>query len=104
MTPKQIKGLRQTALTLYQGREAEQTQLEKTYAPNLQQYGANPQAMLPNVRPQSVVGTSALHPSQSTDQDPLIGHVRQFGSGKKVYLGGNKADNNNWADAEDNGQ
>lgn len=104
MTQTQIKGLRQTALALYQGRETQHSQLEDSYTKNLHQYGANPQALLGNMRPQSVMSSSKLYPTQSSDEDPLIGHVRQFAKGPKMYLGGNKADNNNWADTGDSGQ
>lgn len=97
MTSSQIKGLRQTAVTLYQGRESAQSQLENSYTQNIQANGGNPQAFIKNLRPQSVVSTSKLFPGQSTDQDPAIGHVMTTKTGKYQYLGGNKANQANWA-------
>jgi hypothetical protein len=102
MTGTQIKGLRQSALALYQGREVNHSQLEKSYSQNLQQYGSNPQALLGNMRPSSVVSTSPLYPTQSSDQDPLIGHVRNWNGKKFTYLGGDKANQENWAPAGSN--
>lgn len=105
MTEKQIKGLRQTALTLYQGREEQQSQLEKSYAQNIQLNGGNPSAFLKNFRPQSVHSTSSLYPSQSTDTDPIIGHTMKTRKGNFQYLGGEKNNPSNWAQIEgDSGQ
>lgn len=97
MTGKQVKGLRQAALALYQGRETQHSQLENSYAQNIKQYGGNPNSLITNIRPQSVVSTSPIHQTQSSDKDPLIGHVMKTAKGNYQYLGGNKADRNNWA-------
>lgn len=97
MTPKQIKGLRQAALALYQGRESQQSNLENTYAQNIKASGGDPNQFLKNLRPQSVHSTSKLFPTQTADHDPIIGHITKRPTGSFQYLGGNPASRDNWA-------
>lgn len=97
MTGKQLKGLRQAAVALYQGHEEQQSQLENTYTQNIQSLGGNPSAFIKNLRPQSVASTSKLFPIQSSDKDPVIGHIMQTKKGPYQYIGGNPQSKDNWA-------
>ena len=96
MTESQIKGLRQTALTLYQGREVQQSQLEDGYAKNIEANGGEPMAFIKDLRPQSAASTSKLFPRHTSDRDPAIGHVVTRGKTKYQYLGGDKTKKENW--------
>lgn len=97
MTPKQIKGLRQAALALYQGREEQQSNLESTYSQNIKANGGDPSQFLKNLRPKSVHSTSKLFPTQTADHDPIIGHVTKKSTGDYQYIGGDRHREENWA-------
>ncbi len=96
MTPSQIKGLRQTAVALYAGREATHSQLEQGYAQNIQANGGNPGQFLRDIRPQGAISTSKIFPKQSSDKAPAIGHVMKTKTGDYQYLGGNMGNPENW--------
>lgn len=97
MTGKQLKGLRQAAVALYQGHEQQQSQLEDTYMQNIQSLGGNPANFIKNVRPQSVASTSKLFSVKSSDKDPVIGHIMHTKKGPYQYIGGDPKSKDNWA-------
>lgn len=97
MTGKQLKGLRQAAVALYQGHEQQQSQLEDTYTQNIQSLGGNPANFIKNVRPQSVASTSKLFSVKSSDKDPVIGHIMHTKKGPYQYIGGDPKSKDNWA-------
>jgi hypothetical protein len=102
MTPAQVMGLRQAGIGIYQAREANQTADEQSAAKNIIALGGDPHAYIQNVRAPGVISTSALYPSQSSDQKPAIGHQRRLKDkngnvGMRTYLGNGAGTDGNWS-------
>jgi len=101
MLPVQTSAFRQAVSNIYLSNEVTQTGFEQSAAKRLIDAGQNPTTFIPDYRIPGFESTSGLYPSQSSDQDPAIGHTKQImgddGNPATIqYHGGNKSARISW--------
>jgi hypothetical protein len=102
LTGKMVNALRATATKTYLSAEAQQAQIENSWAQNAKANGVDPSTVVQNFRPSTAASSSQFFPSQG--QAPLLGSVVNFKgktmNGKKMLVGHDSHNPDNWVESE----
>lgn len=101
LTPQMLKAIRATGTQTALSAEKNLSGLENSWAANAQSNQVDPKQVLSNFRPSTIASSSKFFPSQSapTWDKAAIGQVVPGPNGARIFLGGNRTNPDNWAEA-----